>query len=94
METRDRSRQRKGHLRLGEVTEDPVWSALAVALEEAEEELEEVEEVLTGKEDLALRMDGTTTRERLTGITARVGPPPRPWSSNSLGGRGVSGSAS
>ncbi len=52
--------------------------------EEEEEEEEEDEQALTGKEDLALRVDGTTSRERLMGITARVGGTTRPWYSKSL----------
>uniref|UniRef100_A0A1A7YN07 Family with sequence similarity 13, member B n=1 Tax=Iconisemion striatum TaxID=60296 RepID=A0A1A7YN07_9TELE len=49
-----------------------------------EEEEEEEEQALIGKEDLALRVDGTTSRERLMGITARVGGTTRPWYSKSL----------
>lgn len=79
---KDKSWHRNGHLRLGADTEDPLLSTLAAA--GLEEEEEEVEEVLTGKVDLALRMDGTTTLDRLTGITARVGGTTRPWYSNSL----------
>ncbi len=52
--------------------------------EEEEEEEEEDEQALTGKDDLALRVDGTTSRERLMGITARVGGTTRPWYSKSL----------
>lgn len=60
--------------------EEPTLSAR----EEEEEEEEEEEQALTGKEDLALRVVGTTSRERLMGITARVGGTTRPWYSNSL----------
>lgn len=59
--------------------EEPTLSA-----REEEEEEEEEEQALTGKEDLALRVVGTTRRERLMGITARVGGTTRPWYSNSL----------
>lgn len=52
--------------------------------EEMEEEEEEEEQALIGKEDLALRVDGTSSRERLMGITARVGGTTRPWYSKSL----------
>ena len=60
--------------------EEPTLSAR----EEEEEEEEEEEQALTGKEDLALRVDGTTSRKRLMGITARVGGTTRPWYSKSL----------
>lgn len=60
--------------------EEPTFSTR----EEDEEEEEEEEQALTGKEDLALRVDGTTSRERLMGITARVGGTTRPWYSKSL----------
>lgn len=49
-----------------------------------EEEEEDEEQALIGKEDLALRVDGTSSRERLMGITARVGGTTRPWYSKSL----------
>lgn len=52
--------------------------------EEEDEDEEEEEQALTGKEDLALRVDGTTSRERLMGITALVGGTTRPWYSKSL----------
>lgn len=55
------------------------------AREEDEDEEEEEEQALTGKEDLALRVEGTTSRERLMGITALVGGTTRPWYSKSLG---------
>lgn len=55
-----------------------------VSAREEEEEEEDEEQALTGKEDLALRVDGTTSRERLMGITARVGGTTRPWYSKSL----------
>lgn len=61
--------------------EEPTLSARE---EEMEEEEEEEEQALIGKEDLALRVDGTSSRERLMGITARVGGTTRPWYSNSL----------
>lgn len=51
---------------------------------EDEEEEEEEEQALTGKEDFALRVDGTTSLERLMGMTARVGGTTRPWYSKSL----------
>lgn len=51
---------------------------------EEQDEDEEEEQPLTGNEDLALRVDGTTSRERLMGITALVGGTTRPWYSNSL----------
>lgn len=57
---------------------------MLIALEDVEEEEEEEEQALTGKEDLALRVDGTTSRERLMGMTARVGGTTRPWYSKSL----------
>lgn len=38
-----------------------------------EEEEEEEDEVFSGKEDFPRRVDGTTTRERLIGITALGG---------------------
>lgn len=59
--------------------EEPTFSAL-----EEDEEEEEEEVALTGKEDLVLRVEGTTSRERLMGITARVGGTTRPWYSKSL----------
>lgn len=61
--------------------EEPTFSA-----REEEEVVEEAEEeqALTGKEDLALRVEGTTSRERLMGITARVEGTTRPWYSKSL----------
>lgn len=68
------------NLRFGAVTEELTFSAR----EEEEEVEEEDEQVLPGKEDLALRVDGTTSRERLTGITARVEGTTRPWYSKSL----------
>lgn len=62
-----------------------VMGELALSAREEEEEQEEDEEqALTGKDDLALRVDGTTSRERLMGITARVGGTTRPWYSKSL----------
>ena len=73
-------KQDKENIRLGAVMEEPTLSAR----EEEEEEEEEEEQALTGKEDLALRVDGTTSRERLMGITARVGGTTRPWYSKSL----------
>lgn len=54
------------------------------AREDEEEVEEEEEQPLTGKEDLALRVDGMTSRERLMGMTARVGGTTRPWYSKSL----------
>lgn len=63
------------------MTEEPTFSARE---EEMEEEEEEEEQALIGKEDLALRVDGTSSRERLMGITARVGGTTRPWYSKSL----------
>lgn len=70
----------KENVHLGPVMEEPALSAR----EEDEEEEEEEEQALTGKEDLALRVDGTTSRDRLMGITARVGGTTRPWYSKSL----------
>lgn len=64
------------------MTEEPRFSAPRE--EETEEEEEEEEQVLIGKEDLALRVDGTRSLERLMGITARVGGTTRPWYSKSL----------
>lgn len=61
--------------------EEPTFSARE---EEEEVEEEEEEQALTGKEDLALRVEGTTSRERLMGITARVEGTTRPWYSKSL----------
>lgn len=63
------------------MTEEPTFSARE---EEMEEDEEEEEQALIGKEDLALRVDGTSSRERLMGITARVGGTTRPWYSKSL----------
>lgn len=57
---------------------------MLIAREDEVEEEEEEEQALTGKEDLALRLDGTTSRERLMGMTARVGGATRPWYSKSL----------
>lgn len=65
---------------LGPVTEE----LMLIAREDEEEEEDEEEQVLTGKEDLALRADGTMSRDRLMGITARVGGTTRPWYSKSL----------
>lgn len=65
---------------LGPVMEEP----MLIAREDEEEEDDEEEQVLTGKEDLALRADGTMSRDRLMGITARVGGTTRPWYSKSL----------
>lgn len=73
--------KRAENLHLGTVTEEPTFSARE---EEMEEEEEEEEQALIGKEDLALRVDGTSSRERLMGITARVGGTTRPWYSKSL----------
>ena len=64
----------KENIRLGAVMEETAWSAR----EEDEEEEEEEEQALTVKEDLALRVEGTSSRERLMGITARVGGATRP----------------
>lgn len=70
----------KENIRFGAVMEE-----LALSTREEEEEQEEDEEqALTGKDALALRVDGTTSRERLMGITARVGGTTRPWYSKSL----------
>lgn len=69
------------NLHFGAVMEEPTFSAR----EEEEEVEEEEEQALPGKEDLALRVDGTTSRERLMGITARVEGTTRPWYSKSLG---------
>lgn len=69
------------NLHLGAVMEEPTFSRRE---EEEEVEEEEEEQALTGKEDLALRVDGTTSRERLMGITARVEGTTRPWYSKSL----------
>lgn len=68
-----------GNIRLG-----PVMDAAILIAREDEEEEEEEEQALTGKEDLALRVDGTTSLERLMGMTARVGGTTRPWYSKSL----------
>lgn len=68
------------NLRFGAVMEEPTFSAR----EEEEEVEEEEEQARPGKEDLALRVDGTTSRERLMGITARVEGTTRPWYSKSL----------
>lgn len=68
------------NLHFGAVMEEPTFSAR----EEEEEVEEEEEQALPGKEDLALRVDGTTSRERLMGITARVEGTTRPWYSKSL----------
>lgn len=68
------------NLRFGAGMEELTFSAR----EEEEEVEEEEEQALPGKEDLALRVDGTTSRERLMGITARVEGTTRPWYSNSL----------
>lgn len=57
---------------------------LTFSAREEDEEEEEEEQALAGKEDLFLRVDGTISRERLTGITARVGGTTRPWYSKSL----------
>ena len=78
----EKERQEKRNIRLGPVTGDPALSALG----EEEEEEEEEEQILMGKEDLARRVEGTTSRERLIGITARVGGTTRPWYSKSLEG--------
>lgn len=40
---------------------------------------EEAEEVLIGKELFPRRVDGSTTRERFSGITALGGGATRPW---------------
>lgn len=62
-----------------------VIAELTFSAREEEEEVEEEEEqALPGKEDLALRVDGTTSLERLMGITARVEGTTRPWYSKSL----------
>lgn len=75
MNTRD-----KENIRLGPVVEEPAFRTL----EEEEEDEDEEEQFLTGKQDLTLRVDGTTSRERLMGITARVWGTTRPWYSKSL----------
>ena len=68
------------NLRFGAIMEEPTFSAR----EEEEEVEEEEEQALPGKVDLVLRVDGTTSRERLMGITARVEGTTRPWYSKSL----------
>lgn len=67
------------NIHLGPLVKEPMLTA-----REDEEEEEENEQALAGKQDLALRVDGTTSRERLMGITARVGGTTRPWYSKSL----------
>lgn len=57
---------------------------MLIGREDEEEDEDEEEQALTGKEDLGLRADGTTSRDRLMGITARVGGTTRPWYSKSL----------
>lgn len=73
------TKAQEGNIRLGPAMEELTFSA-----REEDEEEEDDEEPLTGKDDLVLRVDGTTSRERLMGITARVGGTTRPWYSKSL----------
>lgn len=61
---------------MGPVTED---GTLTTREEEEEQQEDEEEQARTEKEDLILRgADGTTSRERLTGMTARAGGTTRP----------------
>lgn len=71
---------KRDSIRLGAAIEEPTFRTR----EEDDEEDEEEEQALMGKEDLVLRVDGTTSRERLMGITALVGGTTRPWYSKSL----------
>lgn len=60
-------------IRIGPAAEDPEVRGRGEDGGRGLEEEKESEQVLTGKEDLILRRDGTTTRERLAGIGDRMG---------------------